>query len=56
VGGKTQIIKKILGEFPTSMENYQEIFLGWMDGESKFYHIFLISSIVIIIFVNLTIF
>lgn len=28
VGGKTQIIEKILGEFPTSMENYQEIFLG----------------------------
>jgi DNA adenine methylase len=28
VGGKTQIIEKILSEFPTSMENYQEIFLG----------------------------
>ncbi len=28
VGGKTQIIEKILGEFPTFMENYQEIFLG----------------------------
>lgn len=28
VGGKTQIIEKILGEFPTYMENYQEIFLG----------------------------
>lgn len=28
VGGKTQIIEKILGEFPTSIENYQEIFLG----------------------------
>jgi DNA adenine methylase len=28
VGGKTQIIEKILGEFPTEMENYHEIFLG----------------------------
>lgn len=28
VGGKTQIIDKILNEFPTHMENYQEIFLG----------------------------
>lgn len=28
VGGKTQIIEKILSEFPTSMDNYYEIFLG----------------------------
>lgn len=28
VGGKTQIIEKILGEFPVYMENYKEIFLG----------------------------
>jgi len=28
VGGKTQIIEKILGEFPTTIENYQEIFLS----------------------------
>ncbi len=28
VGGKTQILEEILDEFPTSMENYHEIFLG----------------------------
>lgn len=28
VGGKTQIIDKIMGEFPTTMNNYHEIFLG----------------------------
>lgn len=28
VGGKTQIIEKVLGEFPTSIDNYHEIFLG----------------------------
>ena len=28
VGGKTQIIDKILSEFPTEMENYREVFLG----------------------------
>lgn len=28
VGGKTQILEEILEEFPNSMENYHEIFLG----------------------------
>ena len=28
VGGKTQIIDKILDEYPTTMHNYHEIFLG----------------------------
>lgn len=28
VGGKTQIIDKIIGEFPTEINNYREIFLG----------------------------
>jgi DNA adenine methylase len=28
VGGKTQIIDKILGEFPININNYREIFLG----------------------------
>jgi len=28
VGGKTQIIDKIIGEFPTEINNYHEIFLG----------------------------
>jgi DNA adenine methylase len=28
VGGKTQIINDIIGNFPVSMENYHEIFLG----------------------------
>ena len=28
VGGKTQIIDKIINEFPTEMNNYREIFLG----------------------------
>jgi len=28
VGGKTQIIDKIIGEFPTDINNYREIFLG----------------------------
>lgn len=28
VGGKTQILNQILNEFPTSIENYHEIFLG----------------------------
>ena len=28
VGGKTQIIEEILGEFPTNIDNYHEIFLG----------------------------
>lgn len=28
VGGKTQILEEILDEFPTSTENYHEIFLG----------------------------
>jgi DNA adenine methylase len=28
VGGKTQIINDILGEFPVEMDNYHEIFLG----------------------------
>lgn len=28
VGGKSQIIGEILGEFPTQIENYHEIFLG----------------------------
>lgn len=28
VGGKTQILEEILDEFPTSIENYHEIFLG----------------------------
>lgn len=28
VGGKTQIIDKLIGEFPTKINNYHEIFLG----------------------------
>lgn len=28
VGGKTQIIDKIMDEFPTEINNYREIFLG----------------------------
>jgi len=28
VGGKTQILEKLLGEFPVEMNNYREIFLG----------------------------
>jgi DNA adenine methylase len=28
VGGKTQIIEKIIDEYPTTMKNYHEIFLG----------------------------
>lgn len=28
VGGKTQIIDKIIGQFPTKINNYHEIFLG----------------------------
>ena len=28
VGGKTQILEEILNEYPTTMENYHEIFLG----------------------------
>jgi DNA adenine methylase len=28
VGGKTQIIEKIIGEFPIEIDNYREIFLG----------------------------
>ena len=28
VGGKTQILEKISGEFPTNIKNYHEIFIG----------------------------
>ena len=28
VGGKTQIIDKIMSKIPTEMENYHELFLG----------------------------
>ena len=28
VGGKTQIIEKVLSKFPKEMENYYELFLG----------------------------
>ena len=28
VGGKTQILDKLICEFPTEMNNYREIFLG----------------------------
>jgi len=28
VGGKTQILEKLIGEFPVEMNNYREIFLG----------------------------
>ena len=28
VGGKTQIIDKIIEKFPNNIENYREIFLG----------------------------
>jgi DNA adenine methylase len=28
VGGKTQILEKIIGEFPTNIKNYHEIFIG----------------------------
>jgi DNA adenine methylase len=28
VGGKTQILDKLISEFPTEINNYREIFLG----------------------------
>ena len=28
IGGKTQIIEKVMEKFPSTMKNYHEIFLG----------------------------